>query len=77
LTTTQAAVPVGGPNGEGAAGAKSAVPEQGSQALTADQKKEFIELTKRLKLLTDRRAQILARVGDDYVMAPPKLAAKP
>jgi poly-gamma-glutamate synthesis protein (capsule biosynthesis protein) len=77
LSTTQAAVPVGGPNGEGAAGAKSAVPEQGSQALTADQKKEFIELTKRLKLLTDRRAQILSRVGDDYVMAPPKLAAKP
>ena len=77
LSTTQAAVPVGGPNGEGAAGPKSAVPEQGSQALTADQKKEFIELTKRLKLLTDRRAQILSRVGDDYVMAPPKLAAKP
>ena len=45
--------------------------------LTADEKKEFIEVTKRLKLLTDRRAQILARVGDDYVMAPPKLPAKP
>ena len=29
-------------------------------------------MTKRLKLLTDRRAQILARVGDDYVAAPPK-----
>jgi poly-gamma-glutamate synthesis protein (capsule biosynthesis protein) len=41
--------------------------------LTADEKKEFIEVTKRLKLLTDRRAQILARVGDDYVMAPPKI----
>jgi hypothetical protein len=34
-------------------------------------------VTKRLKLLTDRRAQILARVGDDYVVAPPKLATKP
>jgi poly-gamma-glutamate synthesis protein (capsule biosynthesis protein) len=45
--------------------------------LTADEQKEFIEVTKRLKLLTDRRAQILARVGDDYVMAPPKLPAKP
>jgi poly-gamma-glutamate synthesis protein (capsule biosynthesis protein) len=81
LSTTQAVVPVGGPNGEGATGraggAKSAAPEQGSQALTPDQKKEFIEVTKRLKLLTDRRAQILARVGDDYVVAPPKLAAKP
>jgi poly-gamma-glutamate synthesis protein (capsule biosynthesis protein) len=72
LSTTQAEVPVGGPNGEGttagAGGAKSAAPEPGSQALTVDQKKE---------LLTDRRAQILARVGDDYVVAPPKLAAKP
>ncbi len=45
--------------------------------LTADEKKEFIEATKRLKLLTDRRAQILARVGDDYLMAPPKLPVKP
>src|SRR5580698_9254996 len=53
---------------------KSAQP--GAQ-LTADEKKEFIEVTKRLKLLTDRRAQILARVGDDYVIAPPKLPAKP
>lgn len=42
-------------------------------ALTEEQKKEFIEVTKRLKLLTDRREQILTRVGDDYVMAPPKL----
>lgn len=50
---------------------------QGGAELTADEKKEFIEVAKRLKLLTDRRAQILARVGDDYVMAPPKLPAKP
>jgi poly-gamma-glutamate synthesis protein (capsule biosynthesis protein) len=50
--------------------------QQGA-GLTADEKKEFIEVTKRLKLLTDRRAQILARVGEDYVMAPPKLPAKP
>ncbi len=76
LDMPQATVPVGGPNGEGATGAKSAAPKQGSAALTADQKKEFIEVTKRLKLLTDRRAQILARVGDDYVMAPPKLASE-
>lgn len=46
-------------------------------ALTADQKKEFVELTDRLKLLTDRRAQILARVGDEYLTAPPKLPALP
>jgi poly-gamma-glutamate synthesis protein (capsule biosynthesis protein) len=50
---------------------------QGSAGLADDQKNEFIEVTKRLKLLTDRRAQILARVGDDYVMAPPKLQSKP
>lgn len=45
--------------------------------LTAEQKKEFIEATKWLKLLTDRREQILARVGDDYITAPPKLPTKP
>jgi poly-gamma-glutamate synthesis protein (capsule biosynthesis protein) len=50
---------------------------QGSAGLADDQKNEFIEVTKRLKLLTDRRAKILARVGDDYVMAPPKLQSKP
>jgi Bacterial capsule synthesis protein PGA_cap len=45
--------------------------------LTADQKKDFIELTNQLKLLTDRRAQILARAGDEYVSDPPKVTAKP
>jgi poly-gamma-glutamate synthesis protein (capsule biosynthesis protein) len=45
--------------------------------LTAEQKKEFIEVTDRLKLLTDRRALLLARTGDDYVTDPPKVAAKP
>lgn len=53
---------------------KAAQPGAG---LTTDEKKEFIETTERLKLLMDRRALILARVGDDYLMAPPKLAAKP
>jgi poly-gamma-glutamate synthesis protein (capsule biosynthesis protein) len=45
--------------------------------LTAAQKQEFIELTKQLKLLDDRRKQIVARVGDEYIVDPPKLAAKP
>jgi poly-gamma-glutamate capsule biosynthesis protein CapA/YwtB (metallophosphatase superfamily) len=45
--------------------------------LSADQKKEFIQITDRLKLLTDRRAQILARTGDEYVTSPPKAPAKP
>ena len=45
--------------------------------LTAEQKKEFVETTDRLKLLTDRRALLLARTGDDYVVDPPKLVAKP
>jgi poly-gamma-glutamate synthesis protein (capsule biosynthesis protein) len=45
--------------------------------LTAAQKQEFIDLTKQLKLLDDRRKQILARVGDEYIVDPPKLPAKP
>jgi poly-gamma-glutamate synthesis protein (capsule biosynthesis protein) len=45
--------------------------------LTADQKQEFIDVTNKLKLLTDRRALLLARTGDDYVTDPPKQPAKP
>jgi poly-gamma-glutamate synthesis protein (capsule biosynthesis protein) len=48
-----------------------------TKPLTSEQKKEFIELTSRLKLLTDRRALLLERIGDEYVTDPPKLAAKP
>jgi poly-gamma-glutamate synthesis protein (capsule biosynthesis protein) len=59
------------------AGASPAAAPQATAGLTPDQKKEFIELTSRLKLLTDRRAQILARTGDEYVTAPPKLSVKP
>jgi len=44
--------------------------------LTAEQKKEFVEVTDRLKLLTDRRALLLARTGDDYVIDPPKAPPK-
>jgi hypothetical protein len=77
LNTTNAAAPVGGPNAEVEPGANAATQQPGSAGLTADQKKEFIGVTKRLKLLIDRRTQILARVGDDYVVAPPKLPAKP
>jgi hypothetical protein len=40
-------------------------------------KSKYAEVTDRLKLLTDRRAQILARVGDEYVEAPPPAEAKP
>jgi poly-gamma-glutamate synthesis protein (capsule biosynthesis protein) len=49
----------------------------GAPGLSTEQKKEFIEVTNRLKLLTDRRALLLARTGDEYVTDPPKLAAKP
>jgi hypothetical protein len=45
-------------------------------ALTADQQKEFIEVTSQLKLLDDRRQQIVARTGDEYVTDPPKLPAR-
>jgi len=46
-------------------------------ALTADQQKEFVDITTQLKLLDDRRKLLLARTGDDYVTDPPKLPAKP
>jgi len=43
---------------------------------TAEQKRQFIELNKELKLLMDRRSQIVARTGDEYLMDPPKLMPK-
>jgi poly-gamma-glutamate synthesis protein (capsule biosynthesis protein) len=46
-----------------------------STGLTSDQKKEFIEMTNQLKLLSDRRNLLLARTGDEYVTDPPKLPA--
>ena len=49
----------------------------GNPAMSAEEKKEFIDLTSQVKLLTDRRAQILTRTGDDYITDPPKLPAKP
>jgi len=49
----------------------------GGTALTAEQKQEFIDVTSRLKLLSDRRKLLLDRTGDEYVTDPPKLAAKP
>lgn len=45
--------------------------------LTAAQKQEYIDVTSQLKLLTDRRKLIVARVGDEYITAPPPLPAKP
>jgi poly-gamma-glutamate synthesis protein (capsule biosynthesis protein) len=45
--------------------------------LNAAQKQEFIDLTRQLKLLDDRRKQIVARVGDEYITDPPRLAGKP
>ena len=45
--------------------------------LSPEQKKEFVGLTDQLKLLTDRRAQILSRTGDEYVTDPPKPPAAP
>jgi poly-gamma-glutamate capsule biosynthesis protein CapA/YwtB (metallophosphatase superfamily) len=68
------AAPPAPPEGTTASSAATPSPTAG---LTPEQKKEFIELTSRLKLLTDRRAQILARAGDEYVTAPPKLPVKP
>jgi poly-gamma-glutamate synthesis protein (capsule biosynthesis protein) len=50
---------------------------QAATPLTDAQKKEFVEVTSNLKLLTDRRALLLARTGDEYLTDPPKLATKP
>jgi poly-gamma-glutamate synthesis protein (capsule biosynthesis protein) len=44
--------------------------------LTAAQKQEFIELTSQLKLLDDRRKQIVERVGSEYITDPPKQSSK-
>lgn len=59
------------------AGANQADASPSGSGLNADQKKEFIELTSQLKVRTDRREKILARTGDEYVVDPPKLPAKP
>jgi poly-gamma-glutamate synthesis protein (capsule biosynthesis protein) len=48
-----------------------------STPLTAAEKQEFIEVTTQLKLLDDRRKLLVARVGDEYIVDPPKLTAKP
>jgi poly-gamma-glutamate synthesis protein (capsule biosynthesis protein) len=45
--------------------------------MSVEQKQQFIDLNRELKLLTDRRGQILARTGDEYVTDPPKLSSKP
>ena len=55
-------------------GANSSVPSP--SGLNPDQKKEFVDLMDHLKLLTHRREKILARTGDEYLIAPPKLAMK-
>ena len=52
-------------------------PDSSAPPLPAEQKKEFIEVTTRLKLLSDRRALLLARTGDEYLIDPPKLPVKP
>ena len=44
--------------------------------LSPEQKKQFVDLTNQVKLLADRRIQILARTGDEYVEPPPKIPAK-
>jgi poly-gamma-glutamate synthesis protein (capsule biosynthesis protein) len=48
----------------------------GNGEMTAEQKRQFIDLNKEWKLLLDRRSQILARTGDEYLMDPPKIVPK-
>ena len=47
-----------------------------ASGFTAEKKKKFIDVTNQLKVLDDRRQQILARTGDEYVIDPPKVAVK-
>jgi hypothetical protein len=47
-------------------------PNQAGSGLNGEQKKEFIAVTNKVKLLTDRRALLLARTGDEYLTDPPK-----
>ena len=39
--------------------------------LTAEQKQEFVQLSRQLQTLKRRRELLVARTGDDYVIAPP------
>ncbi|HUN83994.1 MAG TPA: CapA family protein [Terracidiphilus sp.] len=64
------------PSGSVGAGGES-LTQTASATFTPEQKQEFIELTRQLKLLSDRRDQIVARVGDEFITDPPKLPAKP
>ena len=69
---TASAQPGGPASEDGMAKPKTQAPDAPTAGLTPEQKKEFIELTNRIKLLTDRRSLILARAGDEYVVAPLK-----
>ena len=40
--------------------------------LTADQKKEFVQVSKRLEMFKHRRELLLGRTGDDFLIAPPE-----
>lgn len=57
--------------------AEAAKTDASAPGLTADEKKEFIDVASELKVLADRREKILARTGDEYLTDPPKLAAQP
>jgi poly-gamma-glutamate synthesis protein (capsule biosynthesis protein) len=45
--------------------------------MSAEQKQQFVDVSRELKLLTDRRGQILARTGDEYVTDRPKVVVRP
>ena len=48
----------------------------GDGEMSAAEKQLFIELNREWKLLMDRRSQIVARTGDEYLTDPPKVVAK-
>ena len=46
--------------------------EKKGAGLTAEEKQQYVEISTRLKSYQHQREQILARVGDEYVLDPPK-----
>lgn len=63
--------------GTAAAAASGKADSSSPVVLTTDQKKDFVSVASQLKVLDDRRGQILARTGDEYVVDPPKGLPKP
>ena len=47
--------------------------EKTGEKLTAEQKQEFVQVSKRLDMFKHRRELLLGRTGDDFLIAPPEV----